>query len=78
MQGGADKKRQKEISLKGKAGNGSNKHIPRGCASRDKPLIGAELDWLIYNDPPEYVDLILNGAPEKHLKTVTVNKPFEN
>lgn len=38
----------------------------------------SELDWLIYNAPLEYADLILNGDPEKHLKTVTVNKPFEN
>lgn len=37
-----------------------------------------ELDWLIYNAPIEYADLILNGDPEKYLKTVTVNKPFEN
>lgn len=38
----------------------------------------SELDYLIYNDPIAYADLILNGAPEKYLKTVTVNKPFEN
>lgn len=38
----------------------------------------SELDWLIYNAPLEYADLILNGEPEKYLKTVTVNKPFEN
>ena len=38
----------------------------------------SELDWLLYNAPPEYADLILNGDPEKYLKTVTVNKPFEN
>ena len=38
----------------------------------------SELDWLIYNAPLEYTDLILNGDPEKYLKTVTVNKPFEN
>ena len=38
----------------------------------------SELDWLIYNAPVEYADLILNGDPEKYLKTVTVNKPFEN
>lgn len=37
-----------------------------------------ELDWLIYNAPLEYADLILNGDPEKYLKTVTVDKPFEN
>ena len=38
----------------------------------------SELDWLIYNAPIEYADLILNGDPEKYLKTVTVNKPFDN
>lgn len=38
----------------------------------------SELDWLIYNAPLEYADLILNGDLEKYLKTVTVNKPFEN
>ena len=38
----------------------------------------SELDWLIYNAPIEYAVLILNGDPEKYLKTVTVNKPFEN
>ena len=38
----------------------------------------SELDWLIYNDPVAYVELILNGDPETYLKSVTVNKPFEN
>ena len=38
----------------------------------------SELDWLIYNAPLEYADLILNGNPVKYLKTVTVNKPFES
>ena len=38
----------------------------------------SELDWLIYNAPIEYADPILNGDPEKYLKTVTVNKPFES
>ena len=38
----------------------------------------SELDWLIYNAPLEYADLILNGDPEKYLKTVTVNKPFDS
>ncbi len=31
----------------------------------------SELDYLIYNDPLAYADLILNGDPEKYLKTVT-------
>lgn len=38
----------------------------------------SEMDWLIYNAPVEYADLILNGDPETYLKTITVNKPFEN
>lgn len=38
----------------------------------------SEMDWLIYNAPLEYADLILNGDPETYLKTITVNKPFEN
>ena len=38
----------------------------------------SELDYLIYNDPVAYVDLILNGDPETYLKTVTVNKPFDS
>lgn len=38
----------------------------------------SELDWLIYNAPLEYADLILNGDPEKYLKAVTQFKPFEN
>ena len=44
----------------------------------DNMYLRSELDWLIYNAPLEYADLILNGDPEKYLKTVTVNKPFEN
>ena len=31
----------------------------------------SELDWLIYNDPLAYADLILNGEPELYLKAVT-------
>ena len=31
----------------------------------------SELDWLIYNDPLAYAELILNGAPELYLKAVT-------
>ena len=28
------------------------------------------MDYLIYNDPLGYADLILNGDPEKNLKNV--------
>ena len=38
----------------------------------------SELDYLIYNDPLAYADLILNGDPELYLKTVTEYRPFEN
>ena len=38
----------------------------------------SELDYLIYNDPMAYADLILNGNPKAYLKTVTENKPFES
>ena len=27
----------------------------------------SELDWLIYNDPAAYADLVLNGDPETYL-----------
>lgn len=37
----------------------------------------SELDYLIYNSPLEYADLILNGDPETYLKTVTEYKPLE-
>ena len=37
----------------------------------------SELDWLIYNDPAAYADLVLNGDPETYLKTVTENKPLD-
>ena len=30
----------------------------------------SELDYLIYNDPLGYADLILNGDPEEYLETV--------
>ena len=31
----------------------------------------SELDWLIYNDPLSYAEVILNGNPEEYLRTVT-------
>lgn len=34
----------------------------------------SELDYLIYNAPLEYVNLILHGDPETYLKTVTEYK----
>ncbi len=37
----------------------------------------SELDYLIYNAPLEYADLILNGNPEIYLRTVTEYKPLD-
>ncbi|MBC5722061.1 Uncharacterised protein [uncultured Clostridium sp.] len=37
----------------------------------------SELDYLIYNDPAAYADLILNGNPEAYLKIVTEYKPLD-
>lgn len=38
----------------------------------------SELDYLIYNDPTAYADLILNGDPETYLNDVTEYKPLES
>ena len=37
-----------------------------------------ELDYLIYNDPLAYAELILNGDVEAYLNAVTEYKPYEN
>ena len=37
----------------------------------------SELDYLIYNDPIAYADLILNGNPEAYLKAVTEYKTLD-
>ena len=37
----------------------------------------SELDYLIYNDPIGYADLVLNGNSEIYLKTVTECKPLD-
>ena len=37
----------------------------------------SELDYLIYNDPLSYAELILNGDPEQYLKAVTRYEPLD-
>ena len=37
----------------------------------------SEQDYLIYNDPLAYADLVLNGNPEAYLKSVTEYKPLD-
>ena len=38
----------------------------------------AELDYLIYNDPLGYADLILNGDPKEFLRNVTGSHGLED
>ncbi len=38
----------------------------------------SELDYLIYNDPLGYADLILNGDPKKYLKNVAGRHKLED
>lgn len=38
----------------------------------------SELDWLIYNDPDAYADLVLSGEIGQYLKDATQNRPFES
>lgn len=37
-----------------------------------------ELNYLIYNDPLAYADLILNGDPEEYLKNVSGSRTLED
>ena len=37
----------------------------------------SELDYLIYNDPEAYAELILNGDPKAYLETVTEYKTLD-
>ena len=38
----------------------------------------SELEYLIYNDPLAYADLILNGEPEEYLKNVAGSHGLED
>ena len=38
----------------------------------------SERDWLIYNDPLAYAELILNGEQELYLKVVTKYAPLDD
>jgi hypothetical protein len=45
--------------------------IPRNMFER------SELDYLVYNDPAAYADLILSGEAEDYLKRATEYKPLD-
>lgn len=38
----------------------------------------SELDWLVYNAPMDYVNLLLRGDIREYLKNVTEYHPFDN
>ena len=38
----------------------------------------SELDYLIYNDPVGYAELIFNGDPDAYLQQVTDYRPLDN
>ena len=38
----------------------------------------SELDWLIYNDPLAYAELILNGNPKEYLKNAAGSHGLED
>ena len=42
------------------------------------PAQRAELDWLLYNKPVEYIQLILAGDPKEYLKNVTGSHGLED
>ena len=44
----------------------------------DNPYERSKLDYLIYNDPLAYAELILNSNVEAYLNAVTEYKPYEN
>ncbi len=47
------------------------------CELTDNMYERSQLDYLVYNAPLEYADLILNGDPVMYLKTVTEYKPLD-
>ena len=56
--------------------------IPIDCTAVENEVANSmyqrsELDWLIYNDPLAYAELILNGDPELYLKAVTKKAPLD-
>ena len=44
----------------------------------DTPAQRAELDWLLYNKPLKYMQLVLVGDPEEYLKNVAGSHGLEN
>ena len=60
-------------------------NMDTGCVElllRDGRMISmaqqTELDYLIYNDPLGYADLILNGDPKEYLKNVSGSRTLKD
>ena len=47
------------------------------CEVADDMHQRSELDYLIYNDPLSYAELIMDGDPEQYLKAVTRYEPLD-
>ncbi len=47
-------------------------------AHADNMYERSELDYLIFNDPVGYVELVLEGNPEAYLKTVAKYRTIES
>ena len=65
------------ISMLRKEKSMTQKELASGLLVSDKAVSKWETDYLIYNDPIAYADLILNGDPAIYLKTVTEYKSLD-
>ena len=51
--------------------------ISINCTAVENMYQRSELDYLIYNDPVAYAELVVNEDPKIYLKTVTEYKPLD-
>ena len=58
----------------------SNRCVSDNCTGVEDVTMAqrSELDYLIYNNPIGYADLILNGDPEEYLKNVAGSHGLED
>ena len=72
-----------DTGLRGAADSGMGERFP-STAPGSRTLLDVtmaqqtELDYLIYNDPLGYADLILNGDPKEYLKNVSGSRTLED
>ena len=51
--------------------------ISINCTAVENMYQRSELDYLIYNDPVAYAELVVNEDPKIYLKTVTEYNPLD-